>query len=69
MGRRADFELGHDTEAFFLELEEQADPREAYARVQDRIRAYREAGWQVPEDLKRVERQMMTDFMAESQGR
>jgi N-acetylglutamate synthase-like GNAT family acetyltransferase len=37
--------------------------------VQERIRQYRSAGWLVPEELVRVERSMMTEFMAESQGR
>jgi hypothetical protein len=50
-------------------IEEQDDPRDAYAMVQERIEQYRVAGWSVPEDLIRVERTMMTEFMAESQGR
>lgn len=70
MGRNTEgLVLEPEAASFFHELEEQTDPRDAFARVQERIRAYRDAGWQVPDDLKRVERQMMTDFMAESQGR
>jgi hypothetical protein len=58
-----------DIKVLLSEIDEQDDPRDAYAMVQDRIRQYRTAGWSVPEDLIRVERSMMTDFMAESQGR
>jgi hypothetical protein len=50
-------------------IDEQDDPRDAYALVQERIEQYRVGGWSVPEDLIRVERTMMTEFMAESQGR
>jgi hypothetical protein len=58
-----------DIKVLLLAIDEQDDPRDAYAMLQDRIRQYRTAGWSVPEDLIRVERSMMTDFMAESQGR
>jgi hypothetical protein len=50
-------------------IDDHDDPRDAYALVQERIRQYRSAGWSVPEELVRVERTMMTEFMAESQGR
>jgi hypothetical protein len=58
-----------DIKVLLSAIDEQDDPRDAYAMLQDRIRQYRTAGWSVPEDLIRVERSMMTDFMAESQGR
>ena len=41
----------------------------AVARVEERIAVYREAGWPVPEELKRFQRDLMTELMAESQGR
>jgi len=51
------------------ELEEVEDPRECYAMVQERIRHYRQAGTKVPEDLALIERRLMTECMAASQGR
>ncbi|HXF54034.1 MAG TPA: hypothetical protein VNK52_07910 [Hyphomicrobiaceae bacterium] len=50
-------------------LEEEDDPRKAYAKLQDRIRAYRRTGKAVPEPLAVAERQLMTEMMAQSQGR
>ena len=68
MGRKTE-KLYEDFTVLMGEIETMADPREAYAVVQDRIREYRSAGWAVPDDLMRVERTMMTEFMSESQGR
>lgn len=51
------------------ELGEDADPRVAFARVEEKIAIYRDSGWQVPEELKRYQRDLMTELMAESQGR
>lgn len=45
------------------------DPRACYALVQRRIREYRQAGRSVPDDLARMERSLMTECMAASQGR
>ena len=50
-------------------LDELEDPRECYAMVKDRIRQCQSAGEQVPEDLKRLERSLLTECYAESQGR
>lgn len=50
-------------------IDELDDPRDSFAIVQERIREYRDAGWPVPQDLVRIERNLMTDLMAESQGR
>lgn len=50
-------------------IEECDDPRDGFAIVQERIREYKEAGWPVPAELVRIERNLMTEFMAESQGR
>jgi hypothetical protein len=60
---------GTDISVLLTTLDDQDDPRDAYALVQDYIREYRSAGWSVPEELIRVERSMVTEFMAESQGR
>lgn len=45
------------------------DPRRAYALVKQRITECREAGRSVPDDLIRLERTLMTECLAESQGR
>ncbi len=50
-------------------IDELQDPRDCYALVQDRIRTYRSRGTAVPDDLQRLERQLMTECMAQSQGR
>lgn len=50
-------------------LETLDDPRECYALVQERIREYRRAGSAVPEDLKLIERCVVHECMAASQGR
>jgi hypothetical protein len=60
---------GTDMAVLMTALDAHDDPRDAYALVQERIREYRSAGWSVPEELIRVERSMVTEFMAESQGR
>ncbi len=45
------------------------DPRACYAIVKRRITEYRDAGRNVPDDLVRIERTLMTECMAASQGR
>ncbi|MFN0219903.1 MAG: hypothetical protein ACKVP4_13940 [Hyphomicrobium sp.] len=45
------------------------DPRRCYALVRDRIAAFRQSGAHVPDDLVRLERALMTECMAQSQGR
>ena len=45
------------------------DPRHCYALVQQRIREYRQSGENIPDDLVRMERRLMTECMAQSQGR
>lgn len=45
------------------------DPREGYALVADRIKAYRRSGSAIPEDLRLIERRLMRECMAASQGR
>ena len=68
MGKRGD-KVPSDCAELFAELDYCDDLRDAYARVQDRIRAYSAAGRPVPDALLRCERDLMTEFMAESQGR
>lgn len=52
-----------------VELDQTDDPRECYAKVQAKIRRYRQAGIKVPEDLALIEKRLMTECMAASQGR
>ena len=52
-----------------LKLEELDDPRRSYALVQERIRAYRTTGVEVPKELAMIERRLAADCLSESQGR
>lgn len=45
------------------------DPRRCYALVKERISAFRQSGSSVPEDLARMEKSLMAECMAASQGR
>ena len=45
------------------------DPRECYRLVQERIKQHENEGTDVPEDLTILERQLMCECMAASQGR
>lgn len=58
-----------DINTLFRELEDLDDPRQGVARVQERMRQYREAGLKVPEELVRTERQLKTECALASQGR
>lgn len=51
------------------QMEQIEDPRRCYALVQEKIRGYRQEGRTVPKDLALLEKQLMTDCLAESQGR
>jgi len=53
----------HDT------FEEADDPRMMFARVQKQIETYRAQGAPVPKDLERLQRQLMSECAAMSQGR
>jgi hypothetical protein len=68
MGRKAD-EVDRQTLLILTEIDEQDDPREAWARVKRRIDALREAGDEVPEALVLAERNLMVELTAASQGR
>lgn len=50
-------------------LDDIEDPRQAYALVRERIQQFRVRGWQIPEDLARIERVYATECLCESQGR
>ena len=50
-------------------IEKIDDPRRCYAMVQERIRKYKSAGNVIPEDLARIEKVLMAECLAESQGR
>jgi hypothetical protein len=52
-----------------VELEDMDDPRECYARVHAKIRQYRQAGLNVPEELALIEKRLMAECLAASQGR
>lgn len=45
------------------------DPRESYTLVHERIREYRRSGSAVPEELAVMERRLMRECIAASQGR
>ena len=68
MSRKAE-KLYEDFAVIMDEIHSADDPRQAYAIVQGRIKEYHSAGWAVPDDLIRVERNLVTECMAESQGR
>ena len=50
-------------------LESISEPRQCYLLVQERIRQYRAAGWSIPEEIRTIEKQLMVECLAESQGR
>jgi hypothetical protein len=68
-GNDKNSEPGAEIAVLLTSINDQDDLRDAYALLQERIQKYRSAGWSVPEELVRVERTMITEFMAESQGR
>lgn len=45
------------------------DPRRCYALVKERITAFKQSGRDVPEDLTKLEKSLMTECMLASQGR
>lgn len=65
----SDHQMQSEIAALNSELDDVDDPREAYAKVQARIRRYRQAGMTVPTDLALIEKRLMTECMAASQGR
>lgn len=51
------------------QMEAIEDPRRCYALVKERIMGYRQKGVAVPRELALLEKQLMTECLAESQGR
>ncbi len=51
------------------QFEDLDDPRECYAIVKERIQHYKSNGNSVPEDLARMERQLLAECLCQSQGR
>ncbi len=45
------------------------DCRELYIRLQEKLGELKAMGLPIPEDLKRLERQLEAEFLAASQGR
>ncbi len=45
------------------------DPRQCYALVKERIRKHKEQGDIIPDELARMERMLLVECLAESQGR
>lgn len=45
------------------------DPRQCYALVKERISEFRDFGRDIPDELSKLERQLMTECMLASQGR
>lgn len=50
-------------------LEDLEDPRVGYAMIHERVVECQKAGVDVPEELMRLERSLLADCCAESQGR
>lgn len=50
-------------------LDQTEDPRECYAAVCECIQKHRDAGEAIPEDLQRLQQVVLTECLAESQGR
>lgn len=67
-------QMGSERIADFAELvtqmeQSEDDPRRCVALVQQRMREYRQTGSTIPDDLVLLERRLMTECMAASQGR
>ena len=62
-------EVEREIEEVNLRIDELDDPRACYAMIRERIRKHRLAGESIPEDLQRLERAMLAECLAESQGR
>ncbi len=52
-----------------VRLDQIDDPRQCWVMLQEKIDQMKSAGWVIPEDIKLMERQLMTECLAESQGR
>jgi hypothetical protein len=45
------------------------DPRQCYALVKERISEFRDSGRDIPDELSKLEKQLITECMLASQGR
>ena len=45
------------------------DPRQCYALVKERISEFRDSGVDIPDELAKLEKRLMTECMLASQGR
>lgn len=52
-----------------VRLDQLDDPRQCLVVLQERMNQMRSAGWIIPDDIKMMERQLMAECLAESQGR
>ena len=68
MARKAS-QIDEETIKVLVGIDEEEDARVCYAAVKRRIDALTSAGKDVPEALVVAQRQLMTDLVAQSQGR
>lgn len=61
--------VSREVAALNQEFDALDDPRDCYRLVKEHIRRHHNEGTRVPEDLTLLERQLMCECMAESQGR
>lgn len=57
-----------DIVSLIEEVEDQDDPREGLALIEQRMAAYKEAGDTVPVELVRVRKALETDLILQSRG-
>ena len=50
-------------------MDETGDPRDCYRLVREKIRSHEQRGEMIPDDLRRLERSLLAECNAESQGR
>lgn len=62
-------QMGSEIAELSSQIEGMDDPRQCYRLVKERISRYQQMGNNVPDDLASLERQLMAECMAESQGR
>lgn len=62
-------QMSADLHELSAQMEQMDDPRQCYRLVKERISRYEQTGGDVPADLTSLERQLMVECMAESQGR
>ena len=68
MGRRADH-IDEESCKVLARMEDESDPRLSCAALKSRIDHLQQSGETVPEALLIAQRQLMSELIAESQGR